>query len=201
MDIWEANKEATSIAPHVCNQTSFYGCTGAECSFDGVCDQWGCSYNPYRFEKDYYGPGLKVDTSKPFTVVTQFPADANGTLTAIRRLYVQGGKIISNAALTENGAVVTDEINNEYCSRPGGGTFMPLGGVAGMGNALSRGMVLIFSVWWDVGGFMTWLDGGDSGPCNATEGNPTVITQVEADPSVVFSQVKWGEIDSTYTTS
>jgi cellulase len=200
MDIWEANMEATSIAPHTCNQTGLYKCSGAECGFNGVCDQWGCSYNPYRNgAKDYYGPGLKVDTSRPFTVVTQFPASENGTMYAIRRLYVQDGKVIQNAALTENGTVVFDEINDAYCSRPGGGKFMPLGGVPGMGEALSRGMVLIFSVWWDVGGYMNWLDNADSGPCNATEGNPEVVTQVQPDPAVVFSQVKWGEIGSTYT--
>jgi len=200
MDIWEANSAATSIAPHVCNKKGFYACSGAECEFDGVCDKWGCSYNPYALgNKDYYGPGLKVDTRKPMTVVTQFPANANGTMTAIRRLYVQNGKVIKNAELVVNGATAYDELNTGYCSRPGGGTFIPLGGIAGMGEALSRGMVLIFSVWWDVGGFMNWLDSGSTGPCNATEGNPDVIRKVQPDPSVVFSQVKWGEIGSTYS--
>ncbi|EHK96098.1 putative endo-beta-1,4-glucanase celB [Glarea lozoyensis 74030] len=194
MDIWEANLAATSIAPHTCNQTSLYKCSGAECEFDGV-------YNPYALgNKDYYGPGLKVDTSRPFTVTTQFPANENGTLYAIRRLYVQDGKVIQNAALMVDDSVAFDELNDAYCSRPGGGTFMKLGGIPGMGEALSRGMVLIFSVWWDVGGFMNWLDSGNTGPCNATEGNPEVIKQIQPDPSVVFSQVKWGEIDSTYST-
>lgn len=192
---------ATSIAPHTCNQTSLYRCTGAECSFDGVCDQWGCSYNPYGIgNKDYYGPKLTVDTTRPFTVVTQFPADTSGKMTAIRRLYVQDGKVIQNAVVNITGTALFDEINTEYCSRPGGGKFIPLGGVEGMGSALSRGMVLIFSVWWDVGGFMNWLDSGNSGPCNATEGDPKVIVQVQPDPAVTFSQIKWGEIDSTYST-
>ncbi|KAG9237477.1 putative endo-beta-1,4-glucanase celB [Amylocarpus encephaloides] len=202
MDIWEANARATSIAPHVCNQTSLYKCTGAECEFDGVCDKWGCSYNPYALgNKDYYGQGLQVDTNKPMTVVTQFPANAEGTMTAIRRLYVQDGKVIKNAALMVDGEAQFDEVNNEYCSRPGGGTYMNLGATEGMGGALSRGMVLIFSIWWDVGGFMNWLDNGSTGPCNATEGDPNVITQVQPDPAVVFSNVKWGEIDSTYTSN
>src|SRR4051812_40005508 len=87
MDIWEANKLATSIAPHNCNQTGLYRCTGPECTFDGVCDQWGCGYNPYLLgNPDYYGPGLTVDTNRPFTVVTQFPA-VKGVLKEIRRLY------------------------------------------------------------------------------------------------------------------
>ncbi len=67
-----------------------------------------------------------------------------------------------------------------------------------MGASLARGMVLIFSIWWDTGGYMNWLDTGSSGPCNTTEGNPSVITRVQPDPAVTFSNIKWGEIDSTY---
>lgn len=196
MDIWEANKAATSIAPHTCNQTSLYQCTGDECTFDGVCDQWGCSYNPYALgHRDYYGPGLTVDTSRPFTVVTQFPAQ-NGVLQEIRRLYVQDGKVIENAAISTTSS--ENSLTNEYCSNSGS-RFMDLGGIDGMGEALSRGMVLIFSIWWDTDTFMNWMDSGDAGPCNATEGDPNVIVQVEPSPSVTFSKIKWGDIGSTYT--
>lgn len=44
-----------------------------------------------------------------------------------------------------------------------------------MGNALERGMVLIFSIWNSDGDFMNWMDSGDAGPCNATEGDPKLI--------------------------
>lgn len=195
MDIWEANKAATSIAPHPCNQTSLYQCTGDECGFDGVCDEWGCSYNPYTLGSvDYYGPGLKVDTSRPFTVVTQFPA-VNGVLQEIRRLYVQDGKIIENAVISS--ASANNSIQDSYCSNSGS-RFIALGGVSAMGEALTRGMVLVFSVWWDTSTFMNWLDSGNAGPCNDTEGDPATIVKVEPDPAVVFSQIKWGEIGSTY---
>lgn len=198
MDIWEANAKATSIAPHTCNQTGLYECTGAECSFDGVCDQWGCSYNPYGLgNHNYYGPGLKVDTKRPFTVVTQFPA-VKGKLTEIRRLYVQDGKVIQNAVVNVTGKPIVNYLDDEYCAT-GGGHFMDLGAMEGMGDALLRGMVLIFSIWWDTGGFMNWLDSGDSGPCNSTEGDPNVIVKVQPDPAVTFSQIKWGEIGSTYS--
>ncbi|CAG8978842.1 hypothetical protein HYALB_00008497 [Hymenoscyphus albidus] len=200
MDIWEANSRANSIAPHTCSKPGLYRCTGPECEFDGVCDEWGCSYNPYALgNKEYYGLKFTVDTTRPFTVVTQFPADASGTLTAIRRLYIQDGKVINNAAVNINGIAPFDELNTEYCSRPGGGTFIPLGGMPVMGEALSRGMVLAFSIWWDIGGFMNWLNSGDVGPCNATEGNPEVIVQIEPNPAVVFNEVKWGEIGSTFS--
>lgn len=201
MDIWEANAEATSIAPHTCNQTSLYRCSPDECAFNGVCDKWGCSYNPYaQGHKDYYGPGLKVDTSRPFTVVTQFPA-VNGTVIDIRRLYVQDGKVIKNAAIAVNGTSFgLDSVNDQLCGQPGvAARYMDLGATAGMGKALERGMVLIFSIWWDVGGFMNWLDSGNTGPCNATEGDPKVILKVQPDPVVIWSNIKWGEIDSTYS--
>lgn len=66
-----------------------------------------------------------------------------------------------------------------------------------MGRALSRGMVLAMSVWWDAGGYMDWLDQGESGPCNATEGSPESIRAIEPGTEVTFSNIRWGEIGST----
>jgi cellulase len=45
---------------------------------------------------------------------------------------------------------------------------------------------------------MKWLDSGEAGPCNATEGDPKNIRLVEPQPEVTFSNIRWGEIDSTY---
>jgi cellulase len=198
MDIWEANARATHLAPHPCNEKGLYLCTGDECGSNGVCDKGGCSQNPYRIDPSYYGPTLKVDTQRPFTVVTQFPAD-NGTLSAIRRLYVQDGIVIQNVVMNSTGAEAI--LDKEYCDVNGPAQYSSLGGTAAMGGALSRGMVLAFSVWWDKTGFMEWLDSGASGPCNATEGDPKVIQGIQPDTAVTFSQIKWGEIDSTYLTS
>lgn len=199
MDIWEANAIAEQIAPHVCNQTGLYGCTGTECEFDGVCDKNGCGQNPYVIgNKGYYGPGLTVDTKRPFSVITQFPAE-NGTLTSIRRLYVQDGKVIENASVNITGPPAGNAIDTPYCTATGATRFLDLGGLEEMGNALTRGMVLAFSVWWDSGGNMNWLDSGNAGPCNETEGNPTTIQAIQPDTAVTFSKIKWGEIGSTYT--
>jgi cellulase len=199
MDIWEANKEATALTPHTCNQTGLSQCLGGLCGFNGTCDQWGCSDNPYVLgNHNYYGPGMTVDTTKPFTVVTQFPAFANGTLQAIRRFYVQGGKIIGNAYSQD--ATPWNEIDTPYCeAHSGGARFLELGGLPQIGGALTRGMVLIFSIWWDQGGNMTWLDSGNAGPCTADEGNPSVIQKVQPDTQVTWSNIKWGEINSTFT--
>ncbi|KAF2846584.1 glycoside hydrolase family 7 protein [Plenodomus tracheiphilus IPT5] len=196
MDIWEANSRATQIAPHTCDTPSLFACTGDECKANGKCDKNGCGDNPYRHRnsKDFYGPGLKVDTTKPFTVVTQFPADKNGVLQAIVRKYVQNGVVIENAAKN----ITMDQ---EYCSAQGGAeSYNRLGGHKGMGEALARGMVLAMSVWWDVGGGMNWLDAEGAGPCSTTEGFPDEIRKVVKAPVVKFSKIKWGEIESTYCT-
>lgn len=52
-----------------------------------------------------------------------------------------------------------------------------------MGDALSRGMVLILSFWWDDGGSMNGLDSGSSGPCSNKEGTPANIQKIHTDTS------------------
>jgi len=54
--------------------------------------------NPFRNgNKNFYGPGsnFQIDTTKPFSVVTQFitsDGTDNGDLVDVKRFYVQGGK-------------------------------------------------------------------------------------------------------------
>lgn len=200
MDIWEANSRAAHLAPHPCNVPGLVECEGADCEFDGICDKNGCGYNPWRLDnEEFYGPGLEVDTTKPFTVVTQFPVDENGVLVSYHRKYIQGGVVIDNGAVNVSGLPQINYLNDELCEATGAERYMDLGATAGMGEALARGMVLAFSVWWDEGGFMQWLDGGEAGPCDATEGNPTNIRQIQPDTEVTFSNIKWGEIGSTFT--
>ncbi|KAI0871763.1 endoglucanase EG-1 [Hypoxylon argillaceum] len=204
MDIWEANARSTQIAPHPCNQTGPYLCAGDECAAQGVCDKNGCGWNTYRLNQtEYYGegPDHTVDTTKPFTVVTQFPADANGTLIGIRRLYLQDGKVIKASVIEKEGVPAVDYETDEYCQATGATHFMRLGALSGFGESLTRGMVLTFSLWWDEGGFMQWLDGASqgAGPCNATEGDPKNIRLIEPAPQVTFSNMKWGEIGSTFS--
>ncbi|KAJ2998936.1 hypothetical protein NUW58_g165 [Xylaria curta] len=204
MDIWEANARATAIAPHPCNQTGPYLCAGDECAAQGVCDKNGCGWNTYRLNQPKYygeGPDFDVDTTKPFTVVTQFPTDAEGTLIGIRRLYVQDGKVVKAKVVEKEGVPAVDLETDEFCKATGATHFTRLGGLAGFGEPLSRGMVLTFSLWWDEGSFMQWLDGQaqGAGPCNATEGDPKNIRAIEPAPQVTFSNMKWGEIGSTYS--
>ncbi|KAK4155863.1 glycoside hydrolase [Chaetomidium leptoderma] len=202
MDLWEANAAAQAFTPHPCNATRVNKCeTADECGQPvGVCDQWGCSYNPHNNGvTDYYGRNLTVDTNRKVTVTTQFLTSngkADGELTEIRRLYVQDGVVIQNHAVAAGGAD-HDSINNDYCNATATWT-QQRGGLAQMGKAIERGMVLIFSLWADDGGFMNWLDSGNAGPCNATEGDPKLIVKQHPDAAVTFSNIKWGEIGSTY---
>lgn len=134
------------------------------------------------------------------TVVTQFPADATGNLAAIRRLYVQDGIVIKAETVHKTGLPEVDALDDEFCDAFGSKRYMALGATKGVGAALTRGMVLVMSIWWDEsGGNMQWLDGAaGSGPCNATEGAPANIPRVQPNPEVTFSNVKWGEIGSTF---
>jgi cellulase len=183
MDILEANSRANAFTPHPCTDTD--------------CDKSGCGFNPYaQGFTNYYGPGGTVDTSKPFTVVTQFITDdgsTKGTLTKITRKYIQNGKLVASAV---SGG---DTITAEGCLA--GGTAAPFGGLTTMGEALGRGMTLIFAIWNDAGQFMNWLDSGSNGPCSATEGDPALIQKNHPGTHVVFSNIRWGDIGSTFSTS
>ncbi|KAK3700403.1 hypothetical protein LTR37_016014 [Vermiconidia calcicola] len=200
MDLWGANAVATQYAPHTCNKPGLYPCKGAECGEDGVCDKPGCGFNPYQLGRpNYYGYDNKVDTTKPFTVVTQFHTDDGttvGTLDEIRRMYVQDGEVIHNAVVKFHKSTI-DSLTPAFCKSQAS-EFQKRGGLPTMGEPLGRGMVMAFSVWADEGGFMNWLDAGDAGPCGPKEGNPDRIKKENPGTSVVFSNIKWGDIGSTY---
>lgn len=109
---------------------------------------------------------MTVDTTKPFTVVTQFPTDdgtATGTLAAIRRIYVQDGVVIQNSFTDMTGITPTNEITDAFCTQQKAATnntdqFEVLGGLTKMGKDLETGMVLVMSLWDDYAVDMLWLD-------------------------------------------
>ena len=215
MDLWEANSQATVFTPHTCSRSGSFLCAGDECdrtpAGSGVCDKNGCGINTYNLgAQRFYGPGLAVDTSRPFTVVTQFLTSDNsstGALAEIRRLYVQDGKAIPNTAETSNTAVqgiaggYAGALTQDYCTARNTSDFLRLGGMKGMGESLARGMVLVFSIWNSPGDFMSWLDGESNGPCNATAGDPARIVERTPDVSVTFSNIRWGDLGSTFNAS
>ncbi|CAK7222570.1 hypothetical protein SCUCBS95973_004886 [Sporothrix curviconia] len=211
MDIWEANNAATAMTPHTCSGDSLFLCTGDQCgrTASAVCDKNGCGINPFRAgAKNFYAPGGSVDTTKPFTVVTQFLSADNttaGNLAEIRRMYIQNGKMVSQATKSANGSTTSlsalstglGTITEDFCTQNGATDFVRLGGLTTMGKSLARGMVLIFSIWDAPGDFMTWLDSGSAGPCSATQGDPKIIAMNNSDAAVTFSNIRWGDIGST----
>ncbi|KAF2494759.1 cellobiohydrolaseI [Lophium mytilinum] len=219
MDIWEANAAATAYTPHPCNTTGVYACSGTACGdgdarYAGVCDKDGCDYNPYRQNAtSFYGANLTINTSRPFTVVTQFPTH-NGVLTEIRRLYVQDGRVIHNARSRVAGMGPFSAVSDEYCREQkevfgAEDAFAERGGLGAMGEALGRGMVLAMSVWDDSGSGMLWLDGTPAdavegapgakrGPCGRDSGDVGALMEEFPEARVVFSDIRSGEIGSTF---
>jgi cellulase len=178
MDILEANSQANAFTPHPC--------------LNGNCDKNGCGFNPYaNGNHNYWGPGMTLDTSKPFTIITRFVTSdgtSTGSLSQIIRYYIQNGVTVASSTGTKTGDIITAS----GCSSASG-----FGGLDEMGKALGRGMVLTFSIWNDNGGFMNWLDSGSNGPCSSTSGNPATIITQNPTTHVVFSNIRWGDIGST----
>lgn len=226
MDIWEANSVAAAYTPHPCQGTGLTRCSGTACGtngrYDTVCDPDGCDFNSFRMgDKSFYGKGMTVDTSRKFTVVTQFLTSNNstsGTLSEIRRLYVQDGKVIQNSKVNVPGMSAYDSITGAFCDAQKSAfgdttSFQNKGGMSGIGGALGRGMVLVLSVWDDHAVNMLWLDsnypttadaskpGIARGTCATTSGKPTDVEANSPNASVTYSNIKFGDIGSTYTTT
>jgi len=220
MDIWEANSVSTALTPHSCTKLEQTRCTGDACGgtyssdrYSGVCDPDGCDFNSYRQgDKTFYGKGKTVDTSKKFTVVTQFIG--SGDNMEIKRFYVQGGKVIPNSQSTIPG-VTGNSLTTDFCTKQksvfGDNTdFFKKGGMAGMSKALTQGMVLVMSLWDDHYANMLWLDstyptdksadtpGVGRGECETSSGTPADVESKSAGASVIYSNIKSGPLNSTF---
>ncbi|KAI0851563.1 glycoside hydrolase family 7 protein [Daldinia vernicosa] len=218
MDLWEANSLASAFTAHACSQPGVYECEGDQCGTLGVCDKSGCAYNNWKMgNTTYYGPRtpppgssdngnstrFTVDTTRPFTVTTQFLTQGNppditkGILNEVRRLYIQDGVVIENAPVIARNMPPGDSLRMSHCQAVAD-NFENMGGLTNTGQALDRGMVLAFSIWNDDKQFMNWLDAGNAGPCTYEEGNPELIWSKRPDTSVTFMNIRWGDLGSTY---
>jgi cellulose 1,4-beta-cellobiosidase len=219
MDVWEANSISTAYTPHPCDNSSQVMCEGDACGgtysdtrYAGTCDPDGCDFNSYRMgDTSFYGPSKTVDTTQPFTVVTQFIGEP---LTEIKRFYVQNGVVIPNSQ-SKISNVTGNSITSDFCDAQkqafgDNNVFDSHGGLEAMGTALAGGMTLVMSVWDDHYANMLWLDsenypvnstglGSARGTCATTSGVPSDIESANADASVTFSNIKFGPINSTFT--
>ncbi|KAH3766511.1 glycoside hydrolase family 7 protein [Pelomyxa schiedti] len=224
MDIWESNSESTAYTAHDCSVKGLYRCSGTECGddderYDGVCDKDGCDFNSYRLgDKTFYGGGssFKIDTTRSFSVITQFVTVDNtttGALKEIRRLWKQDGVIKANSVITVNGETF-DSVSDDFCDAEKTAFGDPLefeekGGMAVQGQMLGRGVVLVLSLWDDFTAHMLWLDseyptdsdpsdpGVTRGPCPTTSGNPDDCRSEYPNSSVKFSKIRFGPLGST----
>lgn len=215
---------SSAYTAHPCSVDGQTRCTGTDCGagderYDGVCDKDGCDFNAYRLgNKSFFGAGDTVDTTQPFTVVTQFITNDNtttGTLSEIRRIYVQNGVVIQNSVTSVAGVDAVNSITDDFCTQEKaafGDTpdFASKGGLAKMGDSLSAGMVLSLSIWDDHTAGMYWLDstyptsdsattpGAARGSCDTTSGDPSIVEAKTPHASVKFSNIKYGDIGSTF---
>ncbi|KAA0202194.1 hypothetical protein HAZT_HAZT006689, partial [Hyalella azteca] len=174
-DLWEANSWANAYTTHGCTIDGYYLCTGTECGdggdrYSGVCDKDGCGYNNFKLNQHFFygaNDSYVIDTRRPFTVVTQFvTADGSdtGDLIDIRRIYVQDEVVIENSYVNYPGLESHNSISDGFCadftSYIGAGNYAAtVGGLKTIGEALDRGVVLVFALWADYGSYMLWLDG------------------------------------------
>lgn len=146
MDVWEANLNSAAVTPHACSTIGQTMCSGDACGgtysatrYAGECDPDGCDFNSYRMgDTSFYGPGLTVDTTKVFTVVTQFIDDP---LTEIKRYYVQNGKVIPNSqsqiAYVTSNSITTAFWDAQKTAFGDNNTFDQKGEMAQMGKAVA----------------------------------------------------------------
>ena len=150
------------MTPHPCTTVGQHRCEGDACGgtysesrYAGTCDPDGCDFNSYRQGvKDFYGPGMTVDTKTKMTVVTQFIKGSGGDLEAIRRFYVQNGKVIPNSESTISGTS-GNQLDDTFCKAQkiafgDDDHFTQKGGFKQFSKAVSGPMVLVMSLWDDV---------------------------------------------------
>lgn len=226
MDLWQANSYSTAMTAHSCNIQGRFVCEEDDCgasapsgsTYNGVCDPDGCDFNPYRMgNPSFYGSGKTIDTTKKFTVVTQFITDdgtPSGSLVEIRRKYVQNTPIANSYVNVPGVDPSFNSITSNYCDQQKT-TFLDMmsfqdrGGLNSLGDALKRGMVLVLSIYHDRDAHMLWLDsqyppGADPsisgvarGTCATTSGVPADVEAMFPTSSVTISNIKFGPIGST----
>ena len=226
MDVWESNRVSTALTPHVCTVKGQTQCEGINCGddpdhrYDGYCDKDGCDFNPYRLgDRTFFGNSSKfqIDTTMPFTVVTQFlTADGttNTNLTAIKHVWKQNGKVIQTNNVTVGGQKF-DSISDDFCNAEKKefgdvNSYEQRGGNSVMGEAMDHGMVLALSLWDDHAANMLWLDsdypknkspsqpGVARGSCPTTSGVPSEVESKYPNSYVKYSNIKFGELNSTF---
>jgi len=163
MDLFEGNRMSVAITAHPCSTVSASTCDtsapGAKC--ENPCDTDGADANLFR----RYGPDKAffelADPKKPVRVRTRFRLNDEGNLSEIVQIYEQDmfgqPEEIFRTSITDDSVAEQKRLFREV------NHFAALGGLAQMGHALQRGMVLVLAIWADESSNMNWLDSCLSG--------------------------------------
>lgn len=212
--LWNANSVSASLSAHPCRIDRQTRCEGLNCE-DWLCDRVGCDLNSYRLgDREFYGAGKKVDTTRKFTVITQFITDTNtdtGTLVEIRRKYIQDGVVLEDSKSSVPSIPKTSGIGDSYCRKQKAAfaerdVFAEKGGMAQIGKVLAQGMVLAFAITEDQEGHMLWLDsnwpvdadpnapGVARGACANDTGDPANVMWEASRAKVSYADIRVGWI-------
>jgi cellulose 1,4-beta-cellobiosidase len=186
IDIQHANQYAMLTAIHPCQEFGYQ-------SAAGTCDAGnGCGFNPYRYDAKGFWGGT-IATSQKVTVVTQFIGTGT-VLEEIRRFYVVSGKIVYNPKVTVAGQQF-DSITSAFCQRAGFQTsdWHTLNQLAA---SFARRHVFVFSLWDSDN--MQWLDGQSAGNGPCAQQSTANIEASHPGMTVTWSNLKVGDLDSTY---
>ncbi|KAE9382158.1 carbohydrate-binding module family 1 protein [Stipitochalara longipes BDJ] len=187
MDIWEANSISSAFTPHSAKHASQTICTGNACRGAGSSNRYGGSINldGYNFnsypigDTTFYDPGITIDTTKVFTIVNQFLTDTgtpSGTINQIKRFYVQNGVIIPNSISTI-ARVTSNSITTDFY------------------NAQK-----ILDSDYPTTADPTTLDTSRRN-CSTSSGVPATVEAASPNAYVIFSSIKVGPINSTFSAS
>ncbi|KAM7189967.1 Exoglucanase 1 [Rhypophila sp. PSN 637] len=217
--VWNSNAHSFSMSSHICPRDDYQVCVGKDCDawwiqpgerYNARCDFWGCGYNPYRLgATDFYGKGKKVDTSRKFTVVTQFGD------TKVTQFFIQNGTRIDMPDPTLEGLPEHNGLTPEFCAKSSAlfdepDRFGLNGGWQTHLKMLSRPMVLSLSISDDHSYHNLWLDstypidetdhpvpGTVRGDCPMDDNDPRVVESMNPKAKVVWSNIRFGPIGST----
>jgi cellulose 1,4-beta-cellobiosidase len=175
IDLIEANNDAMAFTLHPCIENSCYSA--------------GSDFNSYRQGyKDFYGLHKVVDTTKPFTFITQFIGDSNNNLIELRRSYKQNNKIIDHPAGYMNKSSISYWMKK--LNEPD--DLDKYGGFESLTKSLKNGMVIVLSIWDDTATNMKWLDVGERGRCSGNE----IPRNIYRDAYVIYSNLEINDIST-----
>ncbi|KAJ3026962.1 hypothetical protein HDV00_011476 [Rhizophlyctis rosea] len=157
MDLMEANVGSQAYTPHPCTDLK-------QESGVSKCDPWGPSDNAYNNHAALYGPGKHIDTTKPFTITTQFAG--TGISYVARQWLTQGSHVLRMNDVDDQYAHDHDQFwRNTNASIPiPAPTVCPTCDYNNIEASYKLGAALIFSFWGSGGEGMSWLDGGAKNP-------------------------------------